>query len=113
MTDDEWSDFAESMAALDESAAVELDKSVTAEKTARETFEQQQDRLTELLETGDWEGIANEFYDGVNPAEVGEAGTEDGTGTRAVQADASEKPVEQHETDGGANTGEGESTPAS
>lgn len=95
-TTDDWEEFVRSVAALDESAATRLDDSNMADASAREKFEADRDKLTEFLRNEDWEGIANELYDGVNPAagDVGETGAEDGAGSRPVQADAGEKPVE-------------------
>lgn len=105
MTDEElWAAFADEVAALDEGAAIHLGKTVADDSAAREKFESDRQRLTEFLRNDDWEGIANEFYDGIDPrgdetsgGEVGEAGSQDRAGSRDVQADAGQKPVEQHE----------------
>lgn len=95
-TADDWEEFVKSIAALDESAAIVLDKSNADDSSAREKFEADRIKLTEFLRNDDWEGIANEFYDGIDPTggEVGETGTEDRAGSRDVQADAGQKPVE-------------------
>lgn len=84
-TDDElWAAFADSIAALDESAAIELDRNTEKESVARTKFDTDSKRLSDLLEKDDWEGIADEF------GYRREDSTPDGSGSRAIPPAANE-----------------------